>query len=65
MAEQRPMRGPRGGGPGGGPRGGFQKPKNAGKTIKRLMGYLAPNPHPHNVVMNCVVVASYTNIPGS
>ncbi|MCI8593866.1 MAG: ABC transporter ATP-binding protein [Oscillospiraceae bacterium] len=65
MAEQRPMRGPRGGGPGGGPRGGFQKPKNAGKTIKRLMGYLAPNPLPLIVVLICVVVASVTNIAGS
>lgn len=35
--------GPRGGGPGGGPGGGmraFEKPKNAGKTIRRLLGYL-------------------------
>jgi ATP-binding cassette subfamily B protein len=32
--------GPRGGGPGGGPMRAFEKPKNAGKTIRRLLGYL-------------------------
>ena len=37
---QHNMPGP--GGPGGrGARGGFQKPENLGKTIARLMGYLA------------------------
>lgn len=46
MAKNTPPKEGPGGGPGGGPgaRGGFQKPKNAGATMLRLMKYLLRRP---------------------
>ena len=61
---QHNMPGP--GGPGGrGARGGFQKPKNLGKTIARLMGYLARKKWPLLVVLVCLLGSVFTNIAGS
>ena len=58
---QHNMPGP--GGPGG--RGGFQKPKNLGKTIARLMGYLAQKKWPLLIVLVCLLASVFTNIAGS
>ena len=53
-------------GPGGrGARGGFQKPKNLGKTIVRLMGYLAQKKWPLLIVLVCLLGSVFTNIAGS
>ena len=61
---QHNMPGP--GGPGGrGARGGFQKPKNLGKTIARLMGYLARKKWPLLIVLVCLLGSVFTNIAGS
>ena len=57
--------GPRGGGPGGGPRGGYQKPKNVGKTVKRLMGYLTQKKWPLLVVLLCLVLSTLASVGGS
>ena len=60
------MPGPGPGGPGGpGGRGGFQKPKNLGKTIARLMGYLARRKWPLLIVLVCLLGSVLTNIAGS
>ena len=66
MAQQNQhnMSGPGGrGGPGA--RGGFQKPKNLGKTIVRLMGYLARRKWPLLIVLVCLLGSVFTNIAGS
>ena len=61
---QHNMPGP--GGPGGrGARGGFQKPENLGKTIARLMGYLAQKKWPLLIVLVCLLGSVFTNIAGS
>ena len=69
MAQQNQhnMPGPGGpGGPGGrGARGGFQKPKNLGKTVVRLMGYLAQKKWPLLIVLVCLLGSVFTNIAGS
>ncbi len=68
MAQQNQhnMPGPGGRGPGGpGARGGFQKPKNLGKTIARLMGYLAQKKWPLLIVLVCLLGSVVTNIAGS
>ncbi len=70
MAEPRKApqgpRGPRGpGGPGGGPRGGYQKPKNVGKTVKRLMGYLTHKKWPLLVVLLCLALSTLASVGGS
>ncbi|WP_417094090.1 ABC transporter ATP-binding protein [Intestinimonas timonensis] len=68
MAQQNQhnMPGPGGRGPGGpGARGGFQKPKNLGKTIVRLMGYLAQKKWPLLIVLVCLLGSVFTNIAGS
>ena len=57
------QRGP--GGPGGGPRGGYQKPKNAGKTVKRLMGYLTHRKWPLLVVLLCLILSTLASVGGS
>ena len=63
-ANKMPGRGP--GGPGGpGARGGYQKPKNLGKTIVRLMGYLARRKWPLLIVLVCLLGSVFTNIAGS
>ena len=50
---------------GPGARGGFQKPKNLGKTIVRLMGYLARRKWPLLIVLVCLLGSVFTNIAGS
>ena len=40
----------------GGPRGGFQKPKNMGRTIGRLLGYLGRSRWLLAVVAVCLVL---------
>ena len=56
-------RGPRGGGPGG--KGGFQKPKNMGRTIKRLAGYITQSKWPLIFVLLCLGVSVASNLGGS
>ena len=64
MAEHRKeSRGP--GGPGSGPRGGYQKPKNTGKTVKRLMGYLTRSKLPLFAVLCCLVLSTLASVGGS
>ena len=66
MAQQNQHNMPGPGGPGGrGARGGFQKPKNLGKTIVRLMGYLAQKKWPLLIVLACLLGSVFTNIAGS
>ena len=66
MAQQNQhnMSGPGGRGGPGAP-GGFQKPKNLGKTIVRLMGYLARRKWPLLIVLVCLLGSVFTNIAGS
>ena len=66
MAQQNQHNMPGPGGPGGrGARGSFQKPKNLGKTIVRLMGYLAQKKWPLLIVLVCLLGSVFTNIAGS
>ena len=58
-----PNRGPGPGGPGS--RGGFQKPKNMGKTIRRLFGYVADSKLLLGVVALCLLASVFTNLGGS
>ena len=60
--------GPRGGGPrGGGPhgRGMGGKPKNAGHTIARLLGYLRPHTFALIMVLVCMLTSTVTSLIGS
>ena len=43
------------------PRGGYQRPKNAGKTLRRLLGYLTRSPLPVIFVLLCLVTSVATN----
>jgi len=52
-------------GPGGAPRGGYQKPKNAKKTIRRLMGYLTHNKLLLAVVGICIALSVGSNLVGT
>ena len=54
---------PKGGGPGA--RGGFQKPKDTGKTIRRILGYLFRKKLPIFVVLLCLLVSTGSNIAGT
>ena len=54
---------PKGGGPGA--RGGFQKPKDAKKTVKRLLGYLLRRKLPIVVVLLCLLVSTAGGIAGT
>lgn len=47
------------------PRGGYQKPKNMGKTIRRLLSYLATSPWPLVLVAVCLVASVAANLGGS
>ena len=47
------------------PRGGYQKPKNIGKTLRRLVGYLTRNPLPLALVLVCLLVSVGTNLQGT
>ena len=62
-----PNRGPGPGrGPGGpGARGGFQKPKNMGKTVRRLIGYVAHSKLLLLLVALCLLLSVFTNLGGS
>ena len=52
-----------GGGPGGpGGRGGFQKPKNARKTLSRLLGYITGKKWPLLIVAVCVIISAVATI---
>ena len=71
MAEQQrqkfkdaePGRGPGSGGPGA--RGGFQKPRETGKTIRRLLRYMLAHRAMLGVVLFCLVVSSAASIGGT
>ena len=52
-------------GPNRHPRGGYQKPKNMGKTISRLVGYLTRSKLPLLFVLLCLLISVGTNIGGS
>ena len=52
-------------GPNRAPRGGFQKPKNMGKTIRRLLGYLTRSKLPLLAVLAFLLLSVGTNIGGS
>ena len=52
-------------GPNHAPRGGFQKPKNMGKTVGRLLGYLTRSKLPLLAVLGCLLVSVCTNLGGS
>ena len=55
-----------GNGPGGpGARGGFQKPKNAGKTIRRILGYLLERKAMLIIVLLCLLVSTAASIAGT
>ena len=60
-----PNRGPGKGSGGPGPRGGFQKPKNMGKTIARLAGYVAKNKMLLVLVLLCLLGSVLSNLGGS
>ena len=60
MANPRPM-----GGPGGRNRHGYQKPKNMGKTIRKLMEYLGCSKWLLLIVAVCLVLYSVCTIGGS
>ncbi|MBR4579456.1 MAG: ABC transporter ATP-binding protein [Oscillospiraceae bacterium] len=66
MAEKKYASGPKGGGPGGGhgpgARGGYQKPKNAGKTLRRLMGYITRRKLPLLLAALCVILSAVTGV---
>ena len=52
-------------GPNRAPRGGFQKPRNMGKTIHRLLGYLTQSKLPLLAVLAFLLLSVGTNIGGS
>ncbi len=52
-------------GPNRAPRGGYQKPKNIGRTILRLLGYLTRSPFVLLLVVGCLVASVGTNLGGS
>ncbi len=52
-------------GPNHHPRGGYQKPKNLGKTIARLVGYLTRSKLPLLAVLGCLILSVGSNIGGS
>ncbi len=52
-------------GPNRAPRGGYQKPKNLGKTMARLVGYLTRSKLPLLAVLGCLLVSVGANIGGS
>jgi ATP-binding cassette subfamily B protein len=51
-------RGPGGGGPNAGARGGYQRPRNAGKTFKRLFPYITRSRWLIVLVLLCVIVST-------
>ena len=63
MAETK--RGPHGPGGPGGPRGGFQKPKNMGKTVGTLLGYIGRSKWLLALVAVCLMLNTLCSIGGS
>ena len=55
------------GAPGGGPgsRGGFQKPKDTGKTVRRLLGYMTQRKLPLVLVAVCLLFSTASSIGGT
>ena len=51
------------GGPGA--RGGYQRPKNMGKTLSRLLGYITNRKWLLVVVFLCVIVSSAASVAGT
>ena len=51
--------------PGKAPKGGFQKPKNMGKTIRRLAGYVLKNKLGLVFVLLCLAFSVFSNLGGS
>ena len=62
MANPRGMHGPGGGGPN---RHGYQKPKNMGKTVSQLMGYIGRSKWLLLIVAVCLVLYSVCTVGGS
>ena len=52
-------------GPNRAPRGGYQKPKDLGKTISRLLGYLTRSKLPLMAVFGGLLISVFTTIGGS
>ncbi len=52
-------------GPGRAPRGGYQKPKNMGRTISRLVGYLTKSKLPLLMVLAFLLISVASNLGGS
>ena len=52
-------------GPGRAPRGGYQKPRNMGKTVRRLVGYLTASPLPLLLVLVCLICSVGSSLLGS
>ena len=52
-------------GPNRAPRGGYQKPKNMGRTIVRLFGYVTRSPLPLVLVLLCLLLSVGSNLGGS
>ena len=52
-------------GPNHAPRGGYQKPKNMGRTVGRLLGYLTRSKLPLLAVLGCLLVSVCSNLGGS
>ena len=52
-------------GPNRAPRGGYAKPKNMGRTIRRLAGYLTRSKLPLLMVLLFLVLSVGTNLGGS
>ena len=50
---------------GHGPRGGFQRPKNVGKTLGRLLGYITKRKWLLIIVFLCVIISSATSVAGT
>ena len=64
MAENRQRHGgPGGGGPGA--RGGYQKPKNAKRTMLRLLGYISGKKWLLVLVFLCVALSSVASLAGT
>ena len=59
----KPGRSGHGGGPGA--RGGYQKPKNAAQTLRRLMGYITRRKWLLVLVAICVIVSAVTGVAGT
>ena len=50
---------------GHGPRGGFQRPKNMGKTLGRLLGYITKRKWLLGIVFLCVIVSAASSVAGT